>query len=583
MAPALSGNRTEDWAQELQAKIEAVHAAKAAPSASPAAAAAPAASGKKTIYLVRHAESMSNKTLRGRSPLTRPFYACKVGFDAVLSPEGCEQLQEVRPDARSLLPDLEAVLFSPLVRAEQTAYVLFGEEAEGNDADQGPVVAGYRRPAQVSSGDLHWGSLLGLREERPAEWAEEKLGCYPKTKKSKVLVSRIRHVMEFLAAVPFQTFALVGHSIFLRTMLGQARKLGNSDIWVAELDLSAVALALEKKGREQPFPATFWLSKRRLFGPAPSRELKKKKTDWAKELQAELKDMREKHQARAARLRAAKASKPAAAKSGVKTIYLIRHAESMSNKILNEHKNPLTRPFYQCQVGFDAVLSPEGREQLQEVRPAARAILPKLEAVLFSPLLRAEETAHVLFGEDDAAAPCGYSKPSAAAGGDGALVWRPLLAMREERPAEWAEEWVGCYGKNKKSKVLLKRLAYCKDFLDKCPYSTFAIVGHSIWMRTMLGQKEKIGNSQIVVAELHPGKDGGPPTLENPRLVASPECYQAAAAAAEKKAGGGGECSTVGVEMVAVDNAAGGAGAKAAEAAEAEAAQKKTTVVLGAE
>merc|ERR1719189_2234666 len=81
----------------------------------------------KEIYFVRHAKSQSNEhkecmreaTLSKGTRLRSAVQLAAGGFNSELCAEGEAQLLEVRPVARSI-EGLQAVLYSPLQRAEQT-------------------------------------------------------------------------------------------------------------------------------------------------------------------------------------------------------------------------------------------------------------------------------------------------------------------------------------------------------------------------------------------------------------------------------------------------------------------------------
>uniref|UniRef100_A0A7S4Q513 Uncharacterized protein n=2 Tax=Alexandrium monilatum TaxID=311494 RepID=A0A7S4Q513_9DINO len=191
----------------------------------------PILGGKKTVYFVRHAQSRSNVAkakMESRNFLESAEGAAsllRVGFNAPLSDEGRRQLLSVRPHAQSLCGDLEAVFFSPLQRAHDTALALFGDGDASMDG-------GLRPPA----GKV-WRSARVLKEQRPKEHAQRLLPfCAPN-----IMDIRVQGLLQFLAALPFQRFALVGHSIFFRTVLremGVETYLSNAHIYQAEICIS---------------------------------------------------------------------------------------------------------------------------------------------------------------------------------------------------------------------------------------------------------------------------------------------------------------------------------------------------------
>jgi len=134
--------------------------------------------------------------------------------------------------------------------------------------------------------------------------------------------------------------------------------------------------------------------------------------------------------------------------------------------------------------------------------------------VLHSPLARAGETARVLFGDDEpTASPSSVPRPRFVS----------LRALREKRPEEWAESASSCGGASAR---LRARAAAVTAFLDKTPFRTVAIVGHSKFLRAMLGTTTKIGNAEIWAATLTPG---APPRWSTARRIHGPSLLAASA------------------------------------------------------
>mmetsp|Transcript_18167 Transcript_18167/g.42770 ORF Transcript_18167/g.42770 Transcript_18167/m.42770 type:complete len:252 (+) Transcript_18167:114-869(+) len=184
-------------------------------------------SKRKVVYFVRHAQSLSNVA---KAKMNSPQLLLRAaglaglvreGFNAPLSSEGQKQLLRVRPMALGFADELEAVLFSPLVRARETALVLFGERVG---------TSGFRPPK-----GKFWRAVRALKEKRPKEYAQKFLSLMSS---ESIIESRVRGLATFLAELPWNTFALVGHSEFftrfLRSIGAEVRFL-NANIWRAEL------------------------------------------------------------------------------------------------------------------------------------------------------------------------------------------------------------------------------------------------------------------------------------------------------------------------------------------------------------
>jgi len=184
----------------------------------------------KTIYFVRHAESMSNVYSKSISA-ARPWAICQlltVGFDSALSRDGHQQLRKVRRVCQSLLPELEAVLYSPLQRTRETALALFGPE---DPVAPGTIDVGLRGNPIPSV------PLECLKEEKFEEYLQEpgfNLCGGPRCEKDGVTTSALfsRRIERFLAFAwncPWLRFAIVGHSLWFRTFIGFAMPEGSQD------------------------------------------------------------------------------------------------------------------------------------------------------------------------------------------------------------------------------------------------------------------------------------------------------------------------------------------------------------------
>lgn len=199
---------------------------------------------KRTIYFIRHAESRSNvakEGMRATGRLLGAMRLCAAGFDSGLSDRGREQLRQVRPAARELEGEVQAVLYSPLRRATQTALTLLGE-------DDG---AGGYEP----SADKFWRPLKGLKETRFKEHAQSTLA-----RSDEWMLRRVHAFTRFVALLPWETVALVGHSRFFRMMsehMGANFCIRNANVWrvVAEVQPDGCLLGTSKALIAQPTPA----------------------------------------------------------------------------------------------------------------------------------------------------------------------------------------------------------------------------------------------------------------------------------------------------------------------------------------
>lgn len=173
-----------------------------------------------------------------------------------------------------------------------------------------------------------------------------------------------------------------------------------------------------------------------------------------------------------------------------KTIYFVRHAESMSNVY---KRNSKRRPWAMCQlcgVGFNAPLSPEGRAQLARVREPCQKLLSEIEAVLHSPLMRTEETAEVLFGVEDGDLPDTYRPGTSSRD----APWLALQCLKEEKMEEHMQEkgfgvWGGPAASAtaaSKSALFIRRIEAFLRFAWSSKWSCIALVGHSLWIRVFM-------------------------------------------------------------------------------------------------
>jgi len=200
----------------------------------------PEVPSQKTIIFVRHAESLSN--VYKRRAKSRPWACCQlcvVGFDAPLSEKGLDQLERIRDFCQSLVPELQAVLHSPLQRTQQTAEVCFGREVD----------KGFPRALRYTGGTattaVPWLPLQVLMEERLEEHLEERgFGVWggPAADREALTTSaqfrrRVQAFLAFAWRCPWATFAVVGHSLWIRAFMQFAMPnreplyVDNANVW----------------------------------------------------------------------------------------------------------------------------------------------------------------------------------------------------------------------------------------------------------------------------------------------------------------------------------------------------------------
>lgn len=192
----------------------------------------------KTVYVVRHAESESNVAKQSNNLVK----LIEVGFNAPLSEKGRRQLLAVRPATQDIRNELQGILVSPLQRAKDTAVTLFGDRDEAeSSAIRG--AASFQPPA----GNIFWREVRAMKEVRPKEYAQSLFAC-----SKSILQSRVRSFMRFLARLPWDTFALVGHSKFFRTMfefMGAPMVFENAVVWKVVLHVGDAGLSCVSQER----------------------------------------------------------------------------------------------------------------------------------------------------------------------------------------------------------------------------------------------------------------------------------------------------------------------------------------------
>jgi broad specificity phosphatase PhoE len=168
----------------------------------------------KTIHLIRHAQSTFNAAYAETG--ADPFH-----YDARLSPLGLAQVEEIRARARRL--PCEVVIASPLTRALQTAFGLFGGHARIE-------VQALHRERQEHSCDVGRPPRL-LAEEFPElafDHLDDPWWHHPDRDENGVVVeplaafhARVAAFPRWLAARPEAAIVVVGHGAFFERLIGR--------------------------------------------------------------------------------------------------------------------------------------------------------------------------------------------------------------------------------------------------------------------------------------------------------------------------------------------------------------------------
>lgn len=197
--------------------------------------------GKKTVYLIRHAESELNRRVNalcevGRSmrrislpsrqhvSASMQLIAISRQVDTAVSVKGEAKIRRMAEKLTSegLATTLELIVHSPLLRAKMTCMEGLGVSAT-NQHDMG---SGQR----VVSLDI-------LQERLLSEWVG------PKGKDK--LGKRIALFETWLEEQPEETVAVVGHSQYFKEMLLLDFKFGNCDVWKLVFDPNSDSEASE--------------------------------------------------------------------------------------------------------------------------------------------------------------------------------------------------------------------------------------------------------------------------------------------------------------------------------------------------
>ena len=218
----------------------------------------------KTIYLIRHAESLENVAYKGARRVQAAYVsrklperadiidAAKLTFkmfrpsvmNAELSELGRRQVlqlhdrleqdqflvtdvdgKEVNGDSKNSERPQILIAHSPLKRAKQTAYgSMFGPNYLDANAQRPDMIA----PDRVVE-------LEALREVNPLEIVKDALNVFAK---DKTVDHRIKDLEEWIQEQDDdQAIVMVGHSVYFKRMLNLPDTFGNCDIWEAEYDL----------------------------------------------------------------------------------------------------------------------------------------------------------------------------------------------------------------------------------------------------------------------------------------------------------------------------------------------------------
>ncbi|GMH51570.1 hypothetical protein TrRE_jg12333 [Triparma retinervis] len=208
----------------------------------------------RTIYLIRHAESVENmmihdfKTLVGIFPPPQPgepapqvlrlFNLLNVPalVDCALSPRGVRQTEALKDftssynNGKGFLPSVFAsggpslVIHSPLRRARQTCAMATSLcSSNGNDPEYDWTSTGLTSPG----GEVEVMEQPLLLEKTPVEWLPGLGGR---------LEARIESFKTWITTRPESSIVVVGHSQWFKKMLGMDKKFDNCDIWKVEFN-----------------------------------------------------------------------------------------------------------------------------------------------------------------------------------------------------------------------------------------------------------------------------------------------------------------------------------------------------------
>eukprot|EP00566_Odontella_aurita_P022095 CAMPEP_0113575566 /NCGR_PEP_ID=MMETSP0015_2-20120614/27771_1 /TAXON_ID=2838 /ORGANISM="Odontella" /LENGTH=236 /DNA_ID=CAMNT_0000478823 /DNA_START=94 /DNA_END=801 /DNA_ORIENTATION=+ /assembly_acc=CAM_ASM_000160 len=191
----------------------------------------------KTIYLIRHAESLENQRI---SCLKQTFRSIRrfnlpdgkdvrtgaqllnvaAQVDSEVSERGIKQIksmsEKIKEDNFIAERGVQLAVHSPLLRARQTCDGMLGCCDEGGNEEQ------HRAPGRPEAIQLPC-----LAEKTLSEWIPGNNGP---------MLGRIGDFETWLSGREEQVVAVVGHSQYFKAMLGLPFKFGNCEVWRLEFD-----------------------------------------------------------------------------------------------------------------------------------------------------------------------------------------------------------------------------------------------------------------------------------------------------------------------------------------------------------
>ena len=222
----------------------------------------------KTVYLIRHAESMENQrmaslknifgkigrlSLPSGKDLTESLNLLNVPaqIDSNVSVEGQQQIDrlaaKLKTDDFLNTKNVRLVAHSPLKRARETCLGVLGCQAP--TSDDSPATTPPTSP------DVRVVELDTLAEKFPSEWLPGNFGSFQK---------RMDDFEEWIAQQPEDTMAIVGHSQYFKAMLTLDFKFGNCDVWELQYDASG-GKDMKKKDNEEYKVPRGWSGLKRLY------------------------------------------------------------------------------------------------------------------------------------------------------------------------------------------------------------------------------------------------------------------------------------------------------------------------------
>ncbi|KAG7359633.1 histidine phosphatase superfamily branch 1 protein [Nitzschia inconspicua] len=225
----------------------------------------PSASGlrAKTIYLIRHAETEENvrmkgfhdvgKALKNRQMPTPNDWKLGSEFvgmtlkgvtDSHLSSRGQRQVLQLKSilDDNGLLDEVDLIAHSPLRRAKETCYGIFGLAAGISDDDM-TTTATTTEKTKTNKPVVE---LSCLQEITQLEHL---------TQGKRAVRKRINSFERWIESQgeDVSTIAIVGHSEYFMIMLGVSEKFKNCDVWKAVYEPGGKWTVLENEVRLDMF------------------------------------------------------------------------------------------------------------------------------------------------------------------------------------------------------------------------------------------------------------------------------------------------------------------------------------------